>query len=263
MQTEPTLRRRLRVQSRSVQGVVTKALASLILKGEIPEGAVLPNEAELMTRFGMSRTVLRESIKTLSAKGLVEARPKIGTRVLAAQRWQMFDPDILAWRMALGIDARFMTELFEIRQVIEPAAAALASARRQPAHLDRMRAALAIMGQAGQTAQGFADADLAFHLAVLDASANSMMRGIGAVIETALATSFMLSSPVNDPVRHRNTIAKHCMIADAVEAGDQLRASSAMESVIINPAVRHIEAFQSDDWDYDFKDERLMGSPLP
>lgn len=255
--------RRLRVQSRSVQGVVTRAIASLILKGEIPEGSVLPNEAELMSRFGMSRTVLRESIKTLSAKGLVESRAKIGTRVLATQRWQMFDPDILAWRMALGIDARFMTELFEIRQVIEPAAAALAAARRQPAHLDRMRAALRVMGQPRQTAQGFADADLAFHLAVLDASANSMMRGIGAVIETALATSFMLSSPVDDPVRQRNSVAKHCMIADAVEAGDLSGASSAMASVITDPAVRNIEALRTMGRDYSLKGERLTSSSLP
>lgn len=257
------MQQRLRVQPRSVQGVVTRALASLILKGEIPEGGLLPNEAELMKRFGMSRTVLRESIKTLSAKGLVESRAKIGTRVLATQRWQMFDPDILAWRMALGLDARFMTELYEIRQVIEPAAAALAAARRQPVHLDRMRAALRVMGRPGQTAQGFADADLAFHLAVLDASANSMMRGIGAVIETALATSFMLSSPVDDPERQRNSAAKHCMIADAVEAGDAPGASSAMTSVIMNPAVRNIEAFRNADQDSSLKGERLTNSSLP
>lgn len=257
------MRRRLRVQSRSVQGVVTRALASLILKGEISEGSVLPNEAELMSRFGMSRTVLRESIKTLSAKGLVESRAKIGTRVLATQRWQMFDPDILAWRMALGIDARFMTELVEIRQVIEPAAAALAAARRQPSHLDRMRAALRVMSQPAQTAQGFADADLAFHLAVLDASANSMMRGIGAVIETALAASFMLSSPVDDPVRQSNSVTKHCMIADAVEAGDQLGASSAMEAVIMDPAVRNIEALKSGGARLQPQAERPTGSSPP
>ena len=223
----------------SLQGTVTRALAELILGGTLAEGTLLPNESELMARFNMSRTVLREAVKTLAAKGLVEARARIGTRVLGPERWHMFDPDLLAWRMALGPDRRFQADLFEVRRAIEPAAAAFAAVRRRDPHLVRMNAALEGMARDGHTARSFAEDDLEFHLAVLDASGNPLMRGIGAVIEIALVSSFSLSSPIDAPGMQARSVRMHREIADAIAVQDAPAASIAMDTVIRDAAIRH------------------------
>jgi DNA-binding FadR family transcriptional regulator len=216
----------------SGQAQITRTLGTEILGGIHAPGANLPAEAELLARFQISRTVLREALKTLSAKGLIASKTKVGTRVLDPSHWNFFDPDILAWKVSVGLDASFRTNLTEIRQAIEPLAAALAAVRRTDAQVAELREYVRAMGAADHTRQSFAEADLRFHLAIGGASGNPLIRSIAGVIEAALVASFSLSSPIDDPVLQAKTVAIHAAIVDAIEAKDPVAAREAMLAVI-------------------------------
>jgi DNA-binding FadR family transcriptional regulator len=210
---------------------IAAALGSEILSGARPPGSRLPSAAELYELFGVSRVVLREVTKTLAAKGLIATKSRVGTHVLPGEYWNWFDPDVLAWRIRLGFDSTFIDQLAEMRRAVEPAGAALAAEHRTAAHISAMRDALAAMARAGSDRRAFADADLAFHIAVAAASGNPLFRAFAGVVETALAGYFSISTPVQDAAVAAN-IARHAAIADAIEAGHGQAAARAMLSVI-------------------------------
>lgn len=211
---------------------ITRALGSEILAGVYRPGDNLPNETALLSRFQISRTVLREVIKTLTAKGLVVAKTRIGTRVLDPLHWNFFDAEVLSWKVGVGMDDAFRQSLVEVRRSIEPAAAALAAARRTPEDLLALRSCIAAMAQSGHTRESFAEADLDFHLSVGAASGNPLMRSLAGVIETALVASFSLSSPMDAPQLQGDTVQDHRAIVDAIESGDARAAELAMLAVI-------------------------------
>ena len=211
---------------------MARTLATEILQGVYPPGANLPPEPELLTRFGVSRTVLREVSKTLAAKGLVVAKTRVGTKVLDPVHWNYFDADLLAWKVSLGLDAEFRQSLTEIRRAIEPPAAALAAQRRTPEDLADLRRWLHEMARPRHTPQSFAEADLEFHLTIGAATGNPLMRSIAAVIETALIAAFQLSSPANDPRLQQSTVAGHAAILEAIERREPEAARRAMLAVI-------------------------------
>ncbi len=209
-----------------------------IIAGRAKEGAKLAGDAELMLRFGVSRPVLRESVKTLVAKGLLTTKARVGTVVRERAAWNMFDADLLAWHLQAGIDRRFLDDLAEIRLAVEPRAAALAAERRTEADLSAMRAGLAAMQREPSDSVAFAEADLALHVAVANASGNPFMRSVGGVIDVALRASFLLSAPVEEPERDIVIIA-HRKIVDAIAARDVEGAAEAMVGVIFNGLRRH------------------------
>src|SRR5262245_19661596 len=114
----------------SQHALVARGIGLAIVSGEIAVRSTLPAKDVLMQRFGVSNTSLREALQTLTAKGLIEARTKIGTWVLDKSRWNMFDADILSWQLESGVDPAFLARLFEMRQSLEPMAAAVAALRR-------------------------------------------------------------------------------------------------------------------------------------
>jgi DNA-binding FadR family transcriptional regulator len=211
---------------------MARTLGTEILRGVYPPGANLPPEPELLARFQVSRTVLREVSKTLSAKGLVVAKTRVGTRVLDPVHWNYFDADLLSWKVGLGLDQEFRQSLTEIRRAVEPAAAALAARRAGQAEIADLRRALTAMAQTGHSPHSFAEADLEFHLAIGAASGNPLMRSIAAVIETALIAAFQLSSPANDRRLQEITVVGHTAIVDAIERGNAAGAAAAMLAVI-------------------------------
>jgi DNA-binding FadR family transcriptional regulator len=221
---------------RSAHDLVAHAIGRAILEGDFPVGSTLPGDADLMERFVVSRTALREALKTLAAKGLIESKTKVGTRVLGEKRWNMFDPDVLTWRMQLGVDRDFLARLFEIRQALEPLAAAAAARYRTREDLDALEAALDEMARLPVSTAVFTEADLAFHRTILDASANPFLRSIGSVIEAALAISFTISSPADHPDRVRISSRQHRAILHAIAAGDAQAAGDAMTVVILQGA---------------------------
>ena len=217
---------------------VARSIGVDIIAGRYAEGMRLPGDAELTAMFEVSRPVLRESVKTLVAKGLLSTKARVGTVVRERGAWNMFDADVLAWHLDAGIDKRFLGDLAEIRLAVEPRAAALAAARRTEADIVELRRSIERMRQEASDSVGFADADLALHVAVANASGNLFMRSIGHVIEAALRASFLLSAPVE--AQDRETVLLwHQRIVDAIADGDAEMAATAMIEVIHNGLQRH------------------------
>ena len=227
-------------RGRSSHDQIAAVLGTELLQGRYAPGTTMPGEAELCARFHVSRTVLREVMKTLAAKGFVVPKTRVGTRVREALFWNYFDADVLAWRLRLGLDDEFRMTLTEVRRAVEPAAAALAAQRRRPEDLARLRECLQQIGRTGQSRQSFAAADLDFHLAIGSASGNPLIRSIAGVIETALVASFTYSSPVDDPTDHAASVKGHAAVVDAIEAGDAPGAAQSILAVI-DTAVRRID----------------------
>lgn len=217
---------------RSSHAHVVAELGSAIVSGSIPEGSLLPNDAELSLRFGVSRTVLRETMKTLAAKRLVEPKAKVGTRVLDKSSWNFFDPDVLGWRCDAGIDPEFIEHLAEIRLALEPAAAAAAA--RQASHEDivSLYVIAAKFDNVNHTPESIAKVDLEFHLAVARISGNPFMRSASGLIEAALAISFKLSSPASAPETISEIASNHLRIVHAIAARDEDAAVKSMRHVI-------------------------------
>jgi DNA-binding FadR family transcriptional regulator len=240
-QSVPRLSRLSIERALSTHDQIVAVLATEILKGIHKPGTNMPPEPALIERFQVSRTVMREVMKTLAAKGFVVSKTRIGTRVLDPVNWNFFDADVLAWRVRMGLDDSFQQDLTEIRRAVEPAAAALAARRRTTADVARLRAQVARMSATGHSRQSFAEADLEFHLAIGSASGNPLMRAIASVIEAALVASFTMSSPVDDASDHEITANSHAAIVDAIEARDEAAAAAAMLKVI-DIGVRRIES---------------------
>jgi DNA-binding FadR family transcriptional regulator len=167
-------------------------LGQQIVGGALPPGEVLPREELLAERMEVSRSALREAIKVLSAKGLVESRPKVGTRVREKRFWHQLDADVLTWRSALWPDDDFVNKLVEMREIVEPAAAAAAARCLSEGQLARLQSAYEAMAAAPNLNQWIA-ADLKFHATVLEATDNELISALFSVIETALSAYFVLS----------------------------------------------------------------------
>ncbi len=217
--------------ARNLHSDVLWELGFAIVSEQYPSGTILPPDSELLERFSVSRTVLREALKTLAAKGLIEARARIGTRVLPKERWNLFDADVLAWHFELGPDVAFLRSLAEVRIGIEIEAAALAAERAAPEQAERLLRSVDKMESAENPAD-FARYDLEFHKVVAEASGNPFMASISALVEMALTAAFTISSPVNDPAALAITVSVHRRIAEAIRDGDPQAARNAMRDAI-------------------------------
>ena len=149
-----------------------------------------PGETDLLERFGVSRPTLREAFRVLAAKGLIVSRRKVGTRVRDKADWNMLDPDILAWHLHAAPTEDFVADLFQLREMVEPSAAALAAGWRDPATLDRINAAYGDMERWSNGNGDLIGADLRFHQAILEATSNHFIGALGGLIKTALIGSF-------------------------------------------------------------------------
>ena len=211
--------------------LVVNTLGKAIVNGTYGSGSLLPGDAELAERFEVSRTVLREAMKTLTAKGMIVAKTRIGTRVTDRKHWNFFDADILSWHLERGVDDTFLDHLSEMRLSLEPFAAKLAAKRATNEDLDQLYACAEAM-RAARTIDEFAVADLGFHMVLLGASKNPFMYSVGGLIEAALVISFRLSSPVRQPELQEASAVLHRRIAEMVESGDPIAAAKAVEAVI-------------------------------
>ncbi|MEG9525665.1 MAG: FadR family transcriptional regulator, partial [Hyphomicrobiales bacterium] len=172
--------------SRRIHGSVARDLGVAILGGRYAPGDVLPGEIEFSEQLNVSRTAYREAIRILSAKGLVESRPRTGTRVSQRSRWNLLDPDILAWAFEAEPSETFIRDLFELRMIVEPAAAALAAERRSSLDVARMGHALEEMGRHGLATEAGRAADQAFHDLILEAARNGPLMALSSSIAAAV-----------------------------------------------------------------------------
>jgi DNA-binding FadR family transcriptional regulator len=154
---------------KNVHGNTVDFLGEAIVSGKYPVGGSLPPEPVLCEQLGVSRTVIRESVKSLVAKGLIVTGPKVGTRVLSEEQWNWFDPDVIAWQAKAGLTAEFLRDLQELRKVVEPAAVRLAAERATATDIQDVSAAYAGMKKAIEEGGDYVTHDMHFHTAVLDA----------------------------------------------------------------------------------------------
>ncbi len=199
-------------------------LARLILAGTYQQGETLPTEAELSAQFQVSRTALREAIRTLAAKGLLSARPRTGTTVAPASSWNQLDRQVLEWRDQIAPDFDFVIGLNEVRRLIEPAAAAFAAERSTAQDLARIEAGFEAMRSAlDGDYDAWLNADQRFHLAILDATHNPVFSSLGTIISSSLRNSFQLSSSVAESFIE--TLDLHGEVLDAIRMREPERAS--------------------------------------
>jgi GntR family galactonate operon transcriptional repressor len=151
---------------------VVQAIGRRIVRGELGPGEILPEQTELSRLLGVSRTVVREATKVLATKGLVESRSKRGTVVLPRSSWRLLDPDVLTWLTEAGPDPAFLRNVFEVRRIIEPAAARLAAERASPAELEAIGGALEAMATAADGA-AYLLADVQYHEILVAATHNA------------------------------------------------------------------------------------------
>jgi DNA-binding FadR family transcriptional regulator len=216
--------------ARNLHGHVVQQLGQRIVSGALKPGEVLPPEAVMAEEMDVSRTSLREAMKVLSAKGLVEARPKVGTRVRDARFWNQLDADVLAWRCSSMPATDFVEKLSEMREIIEPAAAASAARHRSAAQLKRMQAAFDAM-EASTDPESWTSADLDFHEAILAATGNELLISLFSVIETALSSYFTMSAHTA-ATNFKYSLPQHRMVLHAIRDKDATAAHKAMLKVI-------------------------------
>jgi len=214
---------------RNLHGQVVQELGRQIVGGKLKPGEFLPREETLSQRLVVSRTALRESLKVLVSKGLIETRQKTGTRVRETRYWNQLDPDVLAWRCASMPTDDFVEKLVEMREIIEPAAASAAARRRDAAQLARIKAAYAAMDAAGNL-EAWAQADLEFHEAVLAATNNELMTSLFSVVETALGAYFLLSA--STAVDFKYSLPQHFAVFDAIRLRRPNAARESMQALI-------------------------------
>ncbi|MCH1931164.1 FadR family transcriptional regulator [Shewanella sp. A25] len=205
---------------------VASELGSRIVGGYYAPGEYIPNENAICEELGVSRTSLREAFKVLTAKGLIESRPKLGTRIRERRHWNMFDPVILNWFSQSKPSPEFYSSLYEIREVFEPAAAELAAKKRTPEQLAVIAAAYARMESAEIGTDEVYTSDIDFHMAILDATNNEFMISLGVSIQSALLEIFRLSSTIQDDFI--KSLPGHKAIYTAIETGDSERAKAEM-----------------------------------
>ncbi|WP_371632408.1 FadR family transcriptional regulator [Streptomyces sp. NBC_01259] len=225
---------------RGVHGQTVETLARRVLSGEIPEGATLDLVA-LQGELDVSLTALRESLKVLAAKGIVDARQKRGTFVRARADWNLLDADVLRWQFAdgteSGADLALLRNLGEVRGIIEPAAVRLAAERRTEADLATLEAAITAMGEQEGGPAHAVEADLAFHRALLAATHNELLERLEMVIESGLAHRDEI---VHSSQAGEDPVPSHRAVLDAVRDRDPAAAEHAMRA-LLDQAVRDLD----------------------
>jgi DNA-binding FadR family transcriptional regulator len=215
---------------RRIHGSIAHDMAVAIIGGRHQPGDVLPNEDDASRRLDVSRTAYREAIRILAAKGLVESRPKTGTRILPRSHWNMIDPDVLSWHFEVEPSPPFITQLFELRRIVEPSAAALAAERRTEADLAALATALAVLKQETLASPAGNQADLDFHHAILAATGNEALLALSSSIGATIRWS---NAVKNRPGRQiRESYLDHLHVYDAIAAADPDAARSAMERLV-------------------------------
>ncbi len=210
------------------------ALGLRIVGGQLGAGQTLPPEADLSAELGVSRTVVREAIKVLAAKGLVESRPKVGTRAMPRASWSLIDPDVLAWQVQAGPDPAFFADLVEVRDFIEPRAAEIAATRATPeerAALLRLQEELEAAGADSSTSVRI---DLALHATILRATHNRLLAQMAGTIITALGAGPV--GPIRVPGGPARLNRAHRLVVEAIERADPAGARNCMEALIASSA---------------------------
>jgi len=215
----------------SIHADCVAAIAGWITGGTYPPGTTLPIEPAICAELGVSRTVVREAVKTLVAKGLLTTGPRVGTRVQPKSSWNLYDPDVIDWRFAAGVDDALLRDVIDLRLTFEPAGCEFAARRATSEDLARIEAAYVEMVAAVDGQGRYFVADIDFHTSILAAAHNQFFAALSPLITAILKVSIRLS------VRNRNSAAAslplHRAVADAIAARDPEGGRLSMRRLIL------------------------------
>lgn len=213
-----------------VTGLLARDIGIAIVSGQLRPGHVLDGEVEASSQWRVSRNTYREALRMLVAKGLITSQTRTGTRVTDTAEWHLLDPDVLSWMFSGVPRPELIHGVFELRSVVEPAAAEMAAARRRQHHLADMRGALEDMGRYTLETPEGRDADKVFHAALLAATCNpfmvSLTNGVTAAVDALTLFKQRLARITRDPV------PDHWRVFDAIAAKDTAEARVAMLKLI-------------------------------
>lgn len=221
--TSPSAAAPLPLLGRNLTFGLFDTLGRAIVAGQY--GMQLPTEMELARHYRVSHGVIREAVKMLAAKGLVSGRARRGTVVEPEAEWNLLDPDILRWRMERGVSRALVAHFNDLRLAIEPEAAALAAHAALPEDLDRIEAGLRRVAAAKRGGDNVAEADVAFHLAILSAAHNPFYAQFEELLATALRAAIHFPGGIR-------RMAEHGAVLEAIRAADSDRARRHMRGIV-------------------------------
>jgi DNA-binding FadR family transcriptional regulator len=217
---------------RGLHGEIVHEIGVRILSGDLKPGEALSAEDGLSGDVAASRTVLREVVKVLAAKRLVESRPKTGTRVRPRSDWNLLDPDVLAWQLEAGPTREFLDDALELRQLIEPAAARLAAGRATDADIAALEEAHAAMSKA-KDLNARIEPDVRFHSILIRAANNELLERLSPIVSAVLRMIFMVSSR---PQAFARALPLHWAIIEALRVRDPELAEAATLRLLADTA---------------------------
>ena len=213
-----------------IPGTIARDLGVKVVSGKLKPGTVLDGEIVASDQRKVSRSAYREAVRILVAKGLVRSKPKTGTWVNERRDWHLLDPDVLSWIFQVEPDYGLLVNLFELRRMVEPEAAALAAQRRSAAHLRSMSEALDGMASFTLVTKEGREADRDFHAALLEASGNDFLATLTTSITAAVTWSTVFKQRF-EPLK-RDPVLDHRKVYDAVAAGNPTAARKAMAELV-------------------------------
>lgn len=213
-----------------LHGSIARDLGVAITSGEYRPGDLLVGEIASSERLDVSRTAYREAVRILAAKGLVESKPKVGTKVTPRDHWHLLDPDVVAWTFEGDPDLDLLESLFELRSIVESAAAALAAERRSTEHLDSMREAIERMAHFTLATPEGRQADQDFHAILLAASGNPYIISLTNGVSAAVNTTTMFKQ--RDRPLTRDPVPDHLRVFQAIADRDAVRAQTEMRTLV-------------------------------
>lgn len=222
---------------------IAREIGVRILRNEFKPGDALMQEPELSLQFNVSRPVLREALKILGAKGLIESRPRIGTRVRQRIHWNLLDPDVLAWQNEASLDLPFLLKICEVRLMFEPMTAGLAATRATPEEIASIEQSCQAMQDAVDSMANYVAADLQFHTAICLAAHNEFLGKIITTLDAPLRGSRLITSRL--PGANQSAMPLHRAVSDALKNRDAGAAEEAMRRLVLQTTEDIKRAFEA------------------
>jgi len=209
---------------RSLHVQVAREIARKILSGEVAQNEIIPGEMALCEQFEVSRTSLREAIKLLTSKGLLESKPKVGTRVTERQNWNFLDSQLLDWLTDIGDNDAVYRDFLSLRNALEPEAAALAAKNASAEQRIALSATFQKMDEISKNFEvsRWTEADMEFHRLIFLSTGNSFYLPFANVLCTMFKSFISHSSE-----KGSTCINEHRAIYTAIMAGDAEKARQA------------------------------------
>ncbi len=220
------------IPRRGVFGYFVHELGRRIVGGDYPVGTTLPNEPDLVEQFGISRTVIREAMKCLAGKGLVEIKTRVGTRVKERSNWHHLDTDVMVWYYETGPSVEIMRSIKDLRLALEPEATARAALRRTESDITAIKSAYEEMASTIGDVNSNADADLRFHTAIFAATHNMIYSQLIDLIAVGIYANRTLSGHEDIAEGQKRALPLHKAILDAILAQDTNAAIKASRNLL-------------------------------